>query len=138
MGDDAKANIPRGAKTIDLNGKVLMPGLVMTHEYMYISAFSRVPQNLNVRQLPVTFPRSYLACGATTIHTTGCVEPYSDLRIKKDIDAGIVPGPSIELTAPYLQGQGSAFQQMNELKGPQDAVSFVNYWADQGFTSFKT
>jgi imidazolonepropionase-like amidohydrolase len=26
---------------------------------------------------------------------------------------------------------------MNELKTPEDAVSFVNYWADQGFTSFK-
>ena len=136
-GDDAKARIPSGAKIIDLNGKTLMPGLVMTHEHMYISAFSRTPRNLNLRQLAVTFPRLYLACGATTIRTGGCIEPYSDLRIKKDIDAGIVPGPSIELTAPYLQGQGSAFQQMNELKGPQDATNFVNYWADQGFTSFK-
>src|SRR5665213_50686 len=137
IGDDAKATIPKDAKTIDLNGKALMPGLVMTHEHMYISAFSRSPQNLNLRQLPVTFPRLYLACGATTIRTTGCVEPYSDIRIKKDIDEGIVPGPSIELTAPYLQGQGSQFQQMNELKSPADAVTFVNYWADQGFTSFK-
>lgn len=137
VGDDAKANIPKDARTIDLNGKALMPGLVMTHEHMYISAFSTSPQNLNIRQLAVTFPRLYLACGATTIRTAGCIEPYSDIRIKKDIDAGIVPGPSIELTAPYLQGQGSAFQQMNELKGPADAISFVNYWADQGFTSFK-
>ncbi len=137
VGDDAKAIIPKGAKTIDLNGKALMPGLVMTHEHMYISAFSTTPQNLNLRQVAVTFPRLYLACGATTIRTTGCIEPYSDLRIKKDIDAGIVPGPSIELTAPYLQGQNSQFEQMNELKGPQDAIKFVNYWADQGFTSFK-
>ena len=137
IGDDAKAIIPKDAKTIDLNGKALMPGLVMTHEHMYISAFSTTPQNLNLRQLAVTFPRLYLACGATTIRTTGCIEPYSDLRIKKDIDAGIVPGPSIELTAPYLQGQNSQFEQMNELKSPADAVAFVNYWADQGFTSFK-
>ncbi|MBS1735844.1 MAG: amidohydrolase family protein [Bacteroidetes bacterium] len=137
VGDDAKANVPKGAKTIDLNGKTLMPGLVMTHEHIYISAFSRTPQNLNLRQVPVTFPRLYLACGATTIRTTGCIEPYSDIRIKKDIDAGIVPGPSIELTAPYMQGQNSQFEQMNELKSPEDAIKFVNYWADQGFTSFK-
>ena len=137
VGDDAKAIIPKGAKTIDLIGKALMPGLVMTHEHMYISAFSTTPQNLNLRQVAVTFPRLYLACGATTIRTTGCIEPYSDLRIKKDIDAGIVPGPSIELTAPYLQGQNSQFEQMNELKSPDDAIKFVNYWADQGFTSFK-
>ncbi|HXS54859.1 MAG TPA: amidohydrolase family protein [Hanamia sp.] len=137
VGDDAKASIPKGAKTIDLSGKALMPGLVMTHEHMYISAFSRSPQNLNLRQVAVTFPRLYLACGATTIRTTGCIEPYSDIRIKKDIDAGVVPGPSIDLTAPYLQGKESQFEQMNELKGPPDAVTFVNYWADQGFTSFK-
>lgn len=36
-----------------------------------------------------------------------------------------------------MQGQGSQFQQMNELKGPEDAAAFVNYWASQGFTSFK-
>ena len=137
VGDDSKATVPKDARTIDLNGKTLMPGLVMTHEHMYISAFSSTPQNLNLRQAAVTFPRLYLACGATTIRTTGCIEPYSDIRIKKDIDAGIVPGPSIDLTAPYLQGKESQFQQMNELKSPADAVTFVNYWADQGFTSFK-
>ena len=137
VGDDAKAIIPNDAKIIELNGKALMPGLVMTHEHMYISAFSRSPQNLNLRQVAVTFPRLYLAGGATTIRTTGCIEPYSDIRIKKDIDEGVVPGPSIDLTAPYLQGKESQFQQMNELKGPEDAVTFVNYWADQGFTSFK-
>ena len=26
---------------------------------------------------------------------------------------------------------------MNKFDKPEDAVSFVNYWADQGFTSFK-
>ena len=38
VGDDTKAIIPKGATTIDLNGKTLMPGLVMLHEHMYISA----------------------------------------------------------------------------------------------------
>ena len=104
---------------------------------MYISAFSLEPSYANLRQLPVSFPRLYLAAGATTIRTCGSVEPYSDINIKKDIDAGLFPGPSIELTAPYLEGKGGEFPQMHELKGPQDAISFVNFWADQGFTSFK-
>jgi len=38
VGDDTKAIMPKGAITIDLNGKTLMPGLVMLHEHMYISA----------------------------------------------------------------------------------------------------
>ena len=31
VGDDAKATMPNGANIIDLNGKAIMPGLVMLH-----------------------------------------------------------------------------------------------------------
>jgi imidazolonepropionase-like amidohydrolase len=137
IGDDAKAAIINGAKLIDLNGKALMPGLVMLHEHMYISAHDISTRYLNLKQLPFTFPRLYLAAGATTIRTCGSIEPYSDLRIKKDIDLGLLPGPSMELTAPYIQGKSSIFPQMKENKTPEEAAAFVNYWADQGFTSFK-
>lgn len=136
-GDDAKAVIPKKATIIDLAGKALMPGLVMTHEHMYMSAFSLQPRNLYMKQVPVSFPKMYLACGATTIRTCGSIEPYSDIHIKKNIEEGLQPGPFIELTAPYLEGKGTIFDQMNELKSPADATAFVNYWADQGFTSFK-
>ena len=137
LGDDAKANIPKGATSIDLNGKVIMPGLVMLHEHMYISASSREPRYPNLKQLPVTFPKMYLASGATTIRTCGSIEPYSDIRIKKDIDLGLFPGPFMELTAPYIEGKSSFFPQMKENKTPEEAADFVNYWANQGFTSFK-
>ncbi len=137
VGDDAKAIIPKAANVIDLNGKALMPGLVMLHEHMYISAFDLDTRLLNAHQLPVSFPRLYLACGATSIRTTGSIEPYSDISIKKAIDLGLSPGPSIELTAPYIEGKSAIFPQMNELKSPEEATAFVNYWADQGFTSFK-
>lgn len=46
VGDDAKAIAPKGATTIDLNGKTLMPGLVMLHEHMYISAHNFVQRYL--------------------------------------------------------------------------------------------
>ena len=137
IGDDAKLELPKGAKVIDLNGKVLMPGLVMLHEHMYISAHDISTRYLNLKQLPFSFPRLYLAAGATTIRTCGSIEPYSDLRIKKDIDLGLLPGPSMELTAPYIQGKSSNFPQMKENKTPEEAAAFVNYWADQGFASFK-
>ena len=75
MGDDVKAIIPQGANIIDLSGKAIMPGLVMLHEHMYISAHSIEPRYLNLKQLPFTFPRLYLAAGATTIRTCGSVEP---------------------------------------------------------------
>ena len=137
VGDDDKAINPKDAGIIDLNGKAIMPGLVMLHEHMYISANSIEPRYLNLKQLPFTFPRLYLAAGATTIRTCGSIEPYSDIRIKKDIDLGLIPGPAMELTAPYIEGKASVFPQMKENKTPAEVAAFVNYWADQGFTSFK-
>ena len=137
VGDDEKAIIPKGANIIDLNGKTIMPGLVMLHEHMYISAHSIAPRYLHLRQAAFSFPRLYLAAGATTIRTCGSIEPYSDIRIKKDIDDGLMPGPAMELTAPYIEGKTAAFPQMKENKTPEEAAAFVNYWAAQGFTSFK-
>jgi len=137
VGDDAKATIPNGANIIDLNAKTIMPGLVMLHEHMYISAHEISTRYLNLRQLPFSFPRLYLAAGATTIRSCGSIEPYSDIRIKRDIDLGLLPGPNMELTAPYIEGKSTRFPQMNENKTPEAAAAFVNYWADQGFTSFK-
>lgn len=49
-----------------------------------------------------------------------------------------MPGPSVELTAPYIEGTTAFFPQMKENKTPEEAAAFVNYWADQGFTSFKS
>jgi imidazolonepropionase-like amidohydrolase len=137
VGDDAKAVMPKGAALIDLKGKTLMPGLVMLHEHLYISAFEYELGYATVRQLPISFPRLYLASGATTIRTCGSVEPYLDLRIKKDIDLGLFPGPTMELTAPYLDGKTALGQQMSENATPEEAIATVNYWADKGFTSFK-
>jgi imidazolonepropionase-like amidohydrolase len=137
IGDDEKAIIPKAANIIDLNGKSLIPGLVMLHEHMYISSHDITTRYLNLKQLPFTFLRLYLAAGATTIRTCGSIEPYSDIRLKKDIDLGLIPGPNMELTAPYIEGKTSVFPQMKENKTPEEAAAFVNYWADQGFTSFK-
>jgi imidazolonepropionase-like amidohydrolase len=137
IGDNKKADIPKKSKVVDLSGKTLMPGLVMLHEHMFMPAPSLEYGYYNARQQPMSFPRLYLASGVTTLRTAGSIEPYSDISIKRDIDSGKYPGPFIELTAPYLEGENSLYPQMNELKNPEDAVAFVNYWADQGFTSFK-
>jgi imidazolonepropionase-like amidohydrolase len=53
------------------------------------------------------------------------------------IDTGKMPGPKIHITGPYLEGAGSFTPQLHELSGPEDAVRLVNYWIDEGATSFK-
>ncbi|HLX93871.1 MAG TPA: amidohydrolase family protein [Puia sp.] len=137
VGDSKKLSAPSGSTVIDLTGKSLLPGFVLLHEHMFYAAYSADFTYLHIKQLPFTFPKLYLACGATTIRTAGSVEPYSDLNLKRDIDKGKILGPEMDVTAPYLEGKGSIFPGMHELSGPAEAKAFVDFWASQGCTSFK-
>jgi enamidase len=62
---------------------------------------------------------------------------YGELGVARAIAEGRKAGPWIDATAPYLEGAGTGFGQMNALKDPADARRFVSYWADAGATSFK-
>ena len=137
VGDSKKLPVPAGSVVIDLSGKSLLPGFVLLHEHMYYADYSADFSYLHVKELPFTFPKLYLACGATMVRTAGSVEPYSDLNLKRDIDLGRVLGPEMDVTAPYLEGKGSIFPGMHELSGPAEAKTFVDFWASQGCTSFK-
>jgi hypothetical protein len=88
-------------------------------------------------EMGFSFPRLYLAGGVTTIRTTGALEPYTDLELKKQIDKGETPGPKMHVTGPYLEGAGSWALQMHQLSGPDDATKTVNFWLDQGVDNFK-
>ena len=128
------AKIPANAQTLDLKGYTVLPGLVGMHNHMFFPMGGSPPMYSN---MGISFPRLYLALGVTTIRTTGSVAPYSDLEIKKLIDAGLMIGPKMHITAPYLEGRGSFTPVMHTLTGPDDARRMVNYWADLGATSFK-
>src|SRR5690349_19202011 len=130
----ATAKIPPNTQTLDLNGYTVLPGLVGMHNHMFFPMGGSPPMYSN---MGISFPRLYLALGVTTIRTTGSVAPYSDLEIKKLIDAGRMIGPKMHITAPYLEGVGSFTPVMHTLTGPDDARKLVNYWADLGATSFK-
>lgn len=128
---------------LDLRGYSVMPGIVGMHNHLF---YIRRP-NLNaqrhsdppvmVPEMAFSAPRLYLANGVTTMRTTGSVEPYTDLNLKHDIDAGKLPGPHFDVTGPYLEGGTSYFVQMPHLKSADDARQLVEYWADHEVTSFK-
>jgi hypothetical protein len=82
-------------------------------------------------------PRLYLANGVTTMRTTGSVETYTDLALKREIDAGHLVGPHLDVTGPYLEGAGAFFIQNHVISSPDDARKEVAFWADQGVNSFK-
>lgn len=133
-GPAAEAKINGAAKILDLNGYTVLPGLVGMHNHMFFPMGGNPPMYSNMGS---SFPRLYLALGVTTIRTTGSVQPHLDLEIKKLIDTGRMIGPKMHITAPYLEGEGAFTPVMHALTGPDDARKLVNYWADQGATSFK-
>jgi imidazolonepropionase-like amidohydrolase len=132
-----------GTTVVDLRGSSVIPGIVGMHEHLFYIALPDFTSNgafqspLLVPQMTFSAPRLYLANGVTTIRTGGSVEPYTDLNLKRAIDDGKLPGPHMDVTGPYLEGANSAFIQMHQLAGADEARKFVDYWADRGVTSFK-
>ncbi len=132
-----------GMAVLDLHGYTVMPGIVGMHDHLYYIARPNLDSQrhfddpLVVPQMTFSAPRLYLAGGVTTMRTTGSVEPYNDLNVRHDIDAGKLVGPHIDVTGPYLEGATSYFIQMPHLTSPDDARQTVEYWADRGATSFK-
>jgi imidazolonepropionase-like amidohydrolase len=135
--------VPVGTTVLNLTGRTVFPGLVGMHDHMYYIARPNMDAQGNseppliVPELPFSSPHLYLGAGVTTLRTTGSVEPYTDLNLRQEIDAGKMPGPHLDVTGPYLEGTGSPFMQMHQLRDAEDARATVDFWAKQGVTSFK-
>ena len=144
-GIQAGSDVPAGdgVATLNLRGYSVMPGIVGMHNHLFYVARPNLDSQWHgnepvlVPQMTFSAPRLYLACGVTTMRTTGSVETYTDLNLRREIDAGRLPGPHLDVTGPYLEGADSYFLQMHQLSGPDEARPFVDYWADRGVTSFK-
>jgi len=132
VGTVAEVGQPSGAEVVDGTGHTLTPGLVMLHEHMFYPS-GQARYNTN----EISFPPLYLAGGVTTLRTGGSVDTYTDLRIAQHVEEGRVVGPHMDVTAPYLEGPNGFVRAMPQLANPAQARAHVNFWMDQGATSFK-
>jgi imidazolonepropionase-like amidohydrolase len=139
----AGSAVPAGYRSLDGTGETAMPGLVGMHNHLYylqrpnLDAAGHFEQPIIIPQMTFSAPRLYLANGVTTMRTTGSIEPYTDLSLKREIDAGHLVGPHLDVTGPYLEGPGAFFIQVHQISSPDDARKEVAFWADQGVNSFK-
>ena len=129
-----------GATILDLRGRSVLPGIVGMHDHLFFLAQPDLRQDGSFErpgffvEARFSAPRLYLANGVTTIRTAGAADPESDLKIREDIEKGLVPGPHLHVTGPYLNGGNHSNPR---LSGPEDARQTVAYWAERGVTSFK-
>jgi len=112
-GGDAPA--AEGTTILNLRGYTAMPGIVGMHNHLFYVARPNEDSEWHfeppvlVPQMTFSAPRLYLAGGVTTMRTTGSVETYTDLNLKRAIDDGKLPGPHMDVTGPYLEGPDSYF-----------------------------
>ena len=131
VGPDGSVEAPAGAEVLDLTGHTVMPGMVGLHNHLFYTAAGG-----RSAQLTYSAPRLYLGSGVTTVRTTGSRQPYAELNLRAEIDAGRTPGPRIHITAPYITA-GGGISGMTMLESPEQARRFVRYWAAEGATWLK-
>lgn len=131
VGADGTVDIPGGAEVMDLSGHTVIPGMVGLHNHLFYTAAGG-----RSAQLTYSAPRLYLGSGVTTVRTTGSRQPYAEINLRDEIDAGRAPGPRIHITAPYITA-GGGISQMTMIESPEQARRFVRYWAAEGATWLK-
>jgi len=130
VGPAASVRIPAGALVMDLTGHTVIPGIVGLHDHTFYTT------NLRSVQMSSTGPKLYLASGVTTTRTTGSMSPYSEMNMKRLIDAGNMSGPRMYITGPYLTGE-TGNGSMQRLVTTEEARRTVDYWAEEGATWLK-
>jgi enamidase len=132
IGPSGRIRVPAGATMIDGTGKTILPGFVFVHEHMFYTMGGG-----HFSPMLASFPPLYLAGGVTTARTGGSVAPQADLSLRDAITAGTVVGPDLDVTGPYIEGPGLGIMELHPAANPDAVERLVNYWADEGATSFK-
>ena len=130
VGPSATTRAPRGARVLELRGHTVIPGLVGLHEHTYFGGIGKTVQMNASAYL-------YLAFGVTTAMTAGSQLAEQEVALKRDVDAGRIPGPRLLIGGPYVRGGAGTSGAFRGVRSADEARQFVDTWAAQGATWFK-
>ncbi len=112
----AEVVAPADARTIDLPGQTLLPGMIEGHGHLFLHPYNETPWNEQVlneslaeRTARATVhARQTLAAGFTTVRDLGTEGAgYADLGLKRAIEKGIIPGPRLLIATRAIVATGS-------------------------------
>ena len=116
VGPASGINAPAEAKTIELAGLTLMPGLIEAHSHILLHPYSETLWNdqvahesLSLRVARATnHLRNTLLAGFTTIRDLGTEGAgYADVGLKQAVEQGIIPGPRMLVVTRAIVATGS-------------------------------
>jgi len=101
---------PDGATVINGAGATLMPGLIESHAHIGLADLG----SLDLTRLPVEEhmlitvrnARTMLDCGYTSAFSAAAPKPRLDVVLKREIEAGRVPGPRLLANGPEITVTG--------------------------------
>jgi imidazolonepropionase-like amidohydrolase len=115
-GPTASVNVPANAKTVDLPGQTLMPGLIEMHSHVLLHPYSETVWNDQVAKESLSLRvaratnhlRNTLQAGFTTVRDLGTEGAgYADVGLKQAVQQGIIPGPRMLVTTRAIVATGS-------------------------------
>src|SRR5437867_6147620 len=156
-GPVSSVRTPAGARSIDLPGMTLMPGLIEAHSHVLLHPYSETLWNDQVAHEPLALRvaratnhlRSTLAAGFTTIRDLGTEGAgYADVGLRDAVAQGIIPGPRMLAVTRAIVATGSyapkgyapewrAPQVAEEAAGVDSLIPVVRDQSRQGAASVK-
>jgi imidazolonepropionase-like amidohydrolase len=126
IGTDVK--IPSGAAIIDLSKRTVLPGLFDAHAHLCMTTrrerdggryyFTTLIDSTGYRAIQgVANARSMLETGFTTVRDIGNAGNYADTDLRRSIDEGLVPGPTIINAGRIIAPYGGQFQMQPDKPG---------------------
>lgn len=115
-GPAGSVSVPSGARTIDLAGATLSPGLIEGHSHLLLHPYDEVSWNDQVLRESVAervargvnHARATLLAGFTTVRDLGSEGAgYADVGLREAIEKGVVPGPRMAVAGPAIVATGS-------------------------------
>lgn len=107
---------PAGARTFDLPGMTLLPGLIDAHSHLFLRPYDQMPWNDQVLKeaealrtaRATVHARATLMAGFTTLRDLGTEgASYADVGIKQAIEQDIIPGPRLLVVTRAIVATGA-------------------------------